>query len=73
MVPPAPGTFSITTVAPVLSVIFWPMVRANTSGLPPGVNGTMMRIGLLGYADSAHTGEAAKVASAIKNVDRFII
>jgi hypothetical protein len=49
------------------------MVRANTSGLPPGVNGTMMRIGLLGYVGSAHAAEVAKVASASKNVERFII
>ena len=48
MVPPAPVRFSITTAWPQFSLIFWVIMRARMSEVPPGVNGTMKRIGLLG-------------------------
>ena len=48
IVPPAPVRFSITTACPQFSLIFCAMMRASVSVLPPGENGTTMRIGLVG-------------------------
>jgi len=46
--PLAPGRLSATTCCPQASVSFWPIMRARMSVEPPGVKGTMMRIGLSG-------------------------
>jgi hypothetical protein len=48
MVPLLPPRLSMTTVCPSRSPSFWPTTRAMTSLPPPGGNGTMSRIGLLG-------------------------
>src|SRR4051812_19082135 len=47
---PAPGRFSTTTCWPTFSDIFCAMMRAVMSATPPGANGRMKRIGLVGKA-----------------------
>jgi len=47
-IPAAPGRFSTTTSWPSASPSAGATVRAVMSTFPPGTNGTMMRIGLLG-------------------------
>ena len=59
MVPPAPVRFSITTGCPQFSLIFWEIMRARTSDVPPGENGTTKRIGLLGKFCCACAGPGA--------------
>ncbi len=64
MLPPAPGRFSTTTGCFHISLSFWPSARASTSDVPPGANGTMMRIGLLGKAPCANAaGDIAAIAT----------
>ena len=46
--PPAPDRFSTTTAWPRSSLKAGAIRRAVTSTLPPGANGTMIRIGSLG-------------------------
>jgi serine/threonine protein kinase len=46
--PLAPGRLSAMTCWPQASCSFWPIIRARMSVEPPGVNGTMMRIGFSG-------------------------
>ena len=48
MTPPPPGLFSTTAVCLRLSCKPVAISRATTSLEPPGVNGTMMRMVLLG-------------------------
>jgi hypothetical protein len=48
MAPPAPGTFSTTTEAFQALPSSSPMARARMSVLPPGVKGTIRRIGRFG-------------------------
>ena len=48
MMPLAPGRVSITTCWPHCSVIFCPSMRAIVSDVPPGDQGTIMRIGFDG-------------------------
>ena len=48
MAPPPPGLFSTTAVCLRLSCNPLAISRATTSLEPPGVNGTMMRMVLLG-------------------------
>jgi hypothetical protein len=48
MAPPPPGLFSTTAVCLRLSCNPVAISRATTSLEPPGVNGTMMRMVLLG-------------------------
>src|SRR5438128_9151818 len=50
MFPLAPGRLSMTTATLSLSESFCPIVRARMSMPVPGVYGTMMRMGRLGYA-----------------------
>ena len=64
MAPSAPGRFSTTTLAPGMTErISSATMRANASALPPGVSGTIRRIGLLVSKGSAalafETGHAA--------------
>src|SRR5215470_14665983 len=69
MLPPPPGLFS--TTAGWLRFACNPLAisRATTSFEPPGVNGTMTRIVLLGKRASArpNDGQAAAPASAAMN------
>src|SRR5262245_39565625 len=53
MFPPAPPRLSTTTCCPHDSVILWATRRAMVSVAAPGANGTMMRIGRVGYCASA--------------------
>ena len=48
MMPLAPARVSITTGWPQVSFIFCPRMRAIVSDVPPGFQGTIMRIGLAG-------------------------
>ena len=48
ILPPAPAMFSTITDCPQALPSSMPMARAKISVLPPGVNGTMIRIVLLG-------------------------
>src|SRR5215510_1229739 len=78
MLPPPPGLFS--TTAGWLRLACRPVAisRATTSFEPPGVNGTMMRIVLLGKRASARPasgqrfGNAAAPASAAISVRRDV-
>ena len=45
------------------------MVRASMSTLPPGVLGTMTRIGFVGYVCAAVCAAAQTTASAVINPD----
>src|SRR5262245_14713630 len=45
IMPPAPGRFSTTTGWPRISLMGGAIMRAVTSRLPPGANGTTIRIG----------------------------
>jgi hypothetical protein len=46
--PLAPGLFSTTKGWPVLSSMYLPISREVMSPEPPGANGTMMRMALVG-------------------------
>ncbi|CFW38247.1 Uncharacterised protein [Bordetella pertussis] len=48
MMPLAPGLFSTTTGWPSSAAMPWPRLRATTSVMLPGGNGTTMRIGRSG-------------------------
>jgi hypothetical protein len=48
MLPAAPGLFSTTIGWPSSSPIFGWMMRPTKSEAPPGANGMIIRIGLLG-------------------------
>src|SRR3954468_7842246 len=63
MLPPPPGLFSTTAVW--LRLAWKPVAisRATTSLEPPGVNGTMMRIVLLGKPAAGADGCWARAAS----------
>jgi hypothetical protein len=52
-VPPALGRLSITICCPQLSSILGAIMRARMSLALPGVNGTTMRIGPVGYDGAA--------------------
>src|SRR5258708_3841524 len=56
---PAPGLFSIMTVAPRSFAISCASVRAITSVPPPGANGTTILTILSGYNAEASSGENA--------------
>src|SRR6266568_7501466 len=64
MLPPPPGLFS--TTAGWLRFVCRPLAisRATTSFEPPGVNGTMMRIVLLGKRVSARATSGQRFGSA---------
>src|SRR5688572_16154849 len=47
--PPAPGRLSTTTGWPKDSETRVPIIRPSRSVPPPGANGEIMRMGLLGY------------------------
>jgi len=59
MMVPAPGLFSIMTVAPRSFAISCASVRAITSVPPPGANGTTILTILSGYNAEASSGENA--------------
>ena len=78
MLPPAPGRLSTTACSFHASAIFCAAARARMSVVPPGGNGTTMRIGLVGNAvcasaaggtATATTSEAARAAISVR---RFI-
>jgi hypothetical protein len=60
----APAQLSITTCCPMRSDRPLPAMRPMKSTPPPAGNGTMIRIGLLGYAwGNAAAGHKAATAS----------
>src|SRR5215471_4709814 len=67
-VPPAPPTFSTTSVWPSVRDIWSPTRRVTTSVGPPAANGTMTVIGLFGYwaAAGALCNESASRLPAIR-------
>src|SRR6516165_7357233 len=67
-VPPAPPTFSTTSVWPSVRDIWSPTRRVTTSVGPPAANGTMTVIGLFGYWAVAGTlcNESASRLPAIR-------
>ena len=72
--PAAPVRLSITTCWPTRSATFCPTSRAITSCEPPGVNGTMKRMGFVGYpAARASAAVATSVASTIKRIHKYLI
>jgi hypothetical protein len=56
--PPTAPRLSITTVCPMFSCNFAPTSLARMSLGPPGANGTIKRIGLVGYFSAAFTDAA---------------
>src|SRR5687767_11913561 len=60
MMPPALGRLSAITCCFQVSVIFWPMTRADTSTVLPAEKPMTTRIGREGYVD---TGSAAGAAA----------
>src|SRR5262245_6155374 len=77
MVPPPPGLFSTTAVSLRRACSPLAISRATTSFEPPGVNGTMMRIVLLGKrsarpAAGQRVGSAAALASPAITVRRDV-
>ena len=60
----APGRLSMITGWPQVSRNFCDNTRPTRSFEPPGVNGTMMRIGLLGYTPAANGVEQATARKA---------
>src|SRR5690348_8052701 len=73
MVPPAPGTFSITIdwLAPRdMRSANW---RASVSVAPPAANGTTQVIGWSGYCAFAAPAAAARIAAAIALVIAFML
>src|SRR5262249_205693 len=67
-VPPAPPTFSTTSVWPSVRDIWSPTRRVTTSVAPPAANGTITVIGLFGYwaAAGALCNESASRLPAIR-------
>jgi hypothetical protein len=63
ILPPAPALFSITIEPPRFLLASVLINRAATSVTPPGANGTMSLMGLLGKAFCAAHGAAAASAS----------
>src|SRR5262245_46040328 len=72
MLPPPPGLFSTTAGWPRLACRPVAISRATTSFEPPGVNGTMMRMVLLGKraCAPAANGHAAAPPSVAMNARR---
>src|SRR5215813_15112174 len=72
MLPPPPGLFSTTAGWPRLACRPVAISRATTSLEPPGVNGTMMRMVLLGKraCAPATSGHAARPPSVAINARR---
>src|SRR5688572_3375103 len=69
-IPAAPGRLSTTTCWLHASASFWPKRRVMKSVPPPGANGTMNLIGLIGYsvalcADAAAAGHAHRSTAAM--------
>ena len=62
--PPAPGLLSTATFWPNANASFGASARARMSVLPPGVKGTMMRIGLADCARSAKGAQRAVASMA---------
>src|SRR5882757_4840284 len=69
MLPPPPGLFSTTAVWLRLPCRPAAISRAITSLAPPGVNGTMMRIVLLGKPAAGAGGSCACAANGQDNKD----
>src|SRR6187549_549808 len=69
MLPEAPGRFSTTICWPSSSAMRGWMMRPTKSDAPPGANGTIMRIGLLGYWENATDGgsNASRIRTRIMN------
>src|SRR5688572_9923517 len=64
MLPATPTRLSMTTGCFHASDSFCPSVRPMMSDVPPGANGTTMRIGLAGYSwAGAATGASAKTSA----------
>src|SRR4051812_19369899 len=66
MPPPAPALFSMITGCFRKRLIASAAGRATMSATPPGGNGTIMVIGLLGYASWASNG-AGNAATSVAN------
>src|SRR3954468_10106891 len=67
--PPAPARLSTTTCCPQFSLIFEAILRAMRSLALPGVNGTMMRIGLDGYFCAYKTSAAVATTNPMSNAN----
>src|SRR5919201_932216 len=72
VIPPAPARLSTTIGTPRLSDRRCETLRAAKSAMPPGANGTTMRIGFDGYACCACAHAAASRPSAI-TIPRCIV
>src|SRR6266705_1510671 len=74
-VPPAPGRLSITICCPSRALSSVATIRLVTSGPLPGPQGTMNRMGFVGYCANAEVGakpsRTAIRASASKNLRIF--
>ena len=66
--PPAPGRFSTMTGCFQCSLSRAPMMRPAMSAPEPGVSGTMMRMGLVGYSCPKANVDRASAATAAANL-----
>src|SRR5437879_8170277 len=71
--PPAPDRLSVITGWPSAAASFAPTARDSRSVVPPTANGTMMRIGLVGYCAEAGIAVAANEAASASAAKRFPI
>src|ERR1700693_3071872 len=69
--PLAPGRLSTRADCAPASVSFCQTARARISVVPPGENGTTIRIGLLGYCAAA--GNEASAADSTRKQQRRLI
>src|SRR5438552_18597006 len=71
--PPAPDRLSAITGWPSAAASFAPTARDSRSVVPPTANGTMMRIGLVGYCAEAGIAVAANETARAVEHKRFHI
>src|SRR2546422_9256252 len=70
---PAPGRLSAITGWPRAAASFAPTARDKRSVVPPAANGTMIRIGLVGYCAEAGFAAAANETASASIDKRFPI
>src|SRR6266849_7939266 len=71
--PPAPGRLSAITGGPSAAASFAPTARDKMSVVPPAANGTMIRIGLVGYCAETGIAVAANETASASAAKRFPI
>src|SRR5467141_2280454 len=71
--PPAPDRLSAITGWPRAAASFAPTARDKRSVVPPAANGTMIRIGLVGYCAEAGIAAAANETASASADKRFPI